>query len=100
MADKYFRGFWIVSVNGQTLFPAKTRDKSTGISRYQSLSKGSNKKVDGRDTTNITEALKWFMFDGRSLRFGNDDNIDNRYEVNGGHVVSFGMSPETWTQLV
>jgi hypothetical protein len=99
MAGKYFQEFWIVAENGQTLHPARIKDQDTGTSRYQSLAKGSNKKADGRDTTDIVEALKWFMFYGRSLRFGNESTTDNRFEIDGGRIRSFGMAPHVWKLL-
>ncbi len=98
MTDPYYRDFWIVSDKGKTLFPKLMRNMDTGVSRYQLLGKGSNKKKDGDETVDPVVAVGRFL-DGESLRFGNETETANRFDVTGGHVLQFGMTPELWTKL-
>lgn len=98
MADPYMRDFWIVSDQGKTLYPKLIRNRDTGVDRYQLLAKGSNDKVDGDETTDAVEAVRRFL-EGESLRFGNETEPANRFDVGGGHIASFGITPRLWQKL-
>jgi hypothetical protein len=98
MTDPYFREFWIVSDKDKKLFPKLIRNMDTGLVRYQLLAKGSNKKMDGDETTDPIVAVRRFL-EGDSLRFGSEDETANRFDVDGGHIQSIGMSPALWLRL-
>lgn len=98
MSDRYFRDFWIKADNGKTLYPALIRNRDTGVLRYQFLAKGTNVKEAGDETTDPIEAVSRFL-KGESLRFGNEETPANRFDIDGGHVVEFGMTPDVWLKV-
>ena len=98
MSNRYFKDFWIEAKNGERLYLALVRNQDTGLLRYQSLGKGSNKKIDGGETTDPQEAVRWFL-DGESLRFGNENTQANRFQIDGGNVLGFGMTPDLWLRI-
>jgi hypothetical protein len=96
--DPYFRDFWIVTDKAKTLYPKLIVNQDTGIARYQLLAKGSNDKADGDETTDALEAVSRFLR-GESLRFAAPGEQANRFDLNGGHVESIGMTPNLWSCL-
>ncbi|WP_439271747.1 hypothetical protein [Pseudochrobactrum sp. HB0163] len=93
MKEPYYREFWIISDNGDQLYPKLIRNMDTGKLRYQLLADGSNRKEDGDETDDPLEAVVRFL-KGESLRFGNENTTANRFKINGGHVKQIGMSTD------
>ena len=98
LRDPYFRDFWIETDKGKTLYPKLIKDRDTGLMRYQLLAKGSNRKADGDSTDDPLLAVRRFLA-GESLRFGNAGIPANRFDLHGGHIVRFGMTPDLKQRL-
>lgn len=82
MAQDYFKEFWLISTDGRKLYPARIRDRDTGVVAYRTLAKGINDKSAGRAYEDPVEAIRAFLT-GASLRFGAPGHTDNRFDLRG-----------------
>lgn len=92
MAKSYFEDFWIVTDKGEKLCPALIENRTTGKSTYRLLAEGSNKKEDGYETVDPVEAIRLFL-GYRSLRFGSEGRLDNRFKRGSRFVREIGATP-------
>lgn len=82
MAQAYFREFWLVTTDGRKLYPARIKDRDTGVVAYRTLAKGVNNKSLGREYADPVDAIAAFLR-GASLRFGAPGEPDNRFDLRG-----------------
>jgi hypothetical protein len=92
VAQSYFKDFWIITTDGDRVFPARILDKDTGEATYRTLARGNNEKANGRLYREPLPAIEAFL-NGAALRFGPVGKSDNRFYKDGPKTARVDATP-------
>ncbi len=92
MAQEYSHDFWIETVDGRKLFPARIRHRISGRVTFRELAPGSNRTADNLEHPDAVSAIEAFLR-GACIRFGAPGCDDRAFVRDSPLILRLGYSP-------